>query len=56
MQACAAGYALTYLITLEMQLVSKMVVGLTTAKIKPPVLLVPGLSLSNTSYIRIYTV
>jgi hypothetical protein len=32
MHACAAGYALTYVTTLKLQLVSWKVVGLTAAK------------------------
>jgi hypothetical protein len=38
MQVCAAGYALTYLTTLKLQLVSWTVVGLTAAKFKPLIL------------------
>jgi hypothetical protein len=56
MQACAAGYALTYLTTPKLQLVSWSAVGLTAAKFKPLILTVHGLSLSNTTYIWIYIV
>jgi hypothetical protein len=56
MQACAAGYVLTYVITLKLQLVSWTVVGLTVAKFKPLLLPVPGFSLPNTAYIYIYMV
>jgi hypothetical protein len=35
MQASATGYALTYLITLKLQLISWTIAGLTTAKFKP---------------------
>jgi hypothetical protein len=41
MQACAAGYALTYASTLKLQLVRWTAVGLTAAKFKP------GFSVSN---------
>jgi hypothetical protein len=38
MQACAAGYALTYATTLKLHLVSGTVVGLTAAKFLPLIL------------------
>jgi hypothetical protein len=56
MQACAAGYALIYVITQKLQLVSWTGIGLTDAKFKPLVLPMPGFSLSNTTYISIYIV
>jgi hypothetical protein len=51
MQAWATGYALTYVTTLEMQIVRWTVVSLTAAKFKPP-----GFSLSNNTYVWIYMV
>jgi hypothetical protein len=56
MQACAAGYALAYIPTLKLLLVSRTVVGLTAAKFKPLILPMPGFSLSSTTYIFIYMV
>jgi hypothetical protein len=56
MQVSAAGYALTYVTTLKLQLVSWTVVGLTAAKFEPLVLPMPGFSLPNTTYIRIHMV
>jgi hypothetical protein len=53
MQACAAGYALTYVTTLKLQVVSQTVVGVTAAKFKPLILLMPGFSLSSTTHIWI---
>jgi hypothetical protein len=47
MQACAAGHALTYLITLKLQLVSSAVEGLAAAKFESPILLVYGFFFSN---------
>jgi hypothetical protein len=54
MNACEAGYVLTYVTTLKLQLVSRTVVGLTAAKFKPLILPMPGFSLSSTMYIWIY--
>jgi hypothetical protein len=51
MQACAAGYDLTYLTIPKLQLVSWSVVGLTAAKFKPLVLPTYDFPLSNTTYI-----
>jgi hypothetical protein len=45
MQACAAGYALTYLTTQKLQLVNWMVIGLTTAKFKSLILPTSGFCL-----------
>jgi hypothetical protein len=56
MQACAADYALTYVTTLKLQLVSLTVVGLTAPKFKPLTFPMSGFSLSNTTYIWIYMV
>jgi hypothetical protein len=56
MQACAAGYALTYVTALKLHLISRTVVGLTAAKIKPLIHPMPGFTLSNTTYIWIYMV
>jgi hypothetical protein len=58
MQACAAGYALTYVSTLKLQLVSWTVVGTTAANFKPLilVLLMHDFFLYNTTYIWIYMV
>jgi hypothetical protein len=53
MQAFAAGYASTYLTNLKLQFVSWTVIGLTTAKIKPLILPMHGLSLSSATYIWI---
>jgi hypothetical protein len=53
MQAYAAGYALTYVTTLKLQL-AEPVVGLTAAKFKPLIHPMPGYSLSNTMYNWIY--
>jgi hypothetical protein len=55
LQACA-DYAKTYLITLKLQLVSWMVIGLTTSKFKPLILLMHGFCLSNTTDIWIHIV
>jgi uncharacterized membrane protein YvlD (DUF360 family) len=41
MKACATGYALTYVTTLKLQLVSRTVIGLTAAKFKPLILPFP---------------
>jgi hypothetical protein len=38
MQACGAGYALTYVTSLKLQLVTWTIVGLTATKFKPLVL------------------
>jgi hypothetical protein len=35
METCTSGYALTYITTLKLQLVSRKVVSLTAAKFKP---------------------
>jgi hypothetical protein len=43
MQVCAAGYALTYVTNLKLQLASWTAVGLTAAKFKPLILPMPGL-------------
>jgi hypothetical protein len=56
MQACAAGYALTYVTTLKLQLVSSTVTGLPTPKFKPLIIPAYGFSLSDTMYISIYMV
>jgi hypothetical protein len=56
MKACAAGYALTYVTTLKLQWVSWTDVGLTATKFKPLIFRLPGLFLSNTTYIWIYMV
>jgi hypothetical protein len=52
-KACASGYALSYVTTLKLQLVSWTLVGLTAAKFKPLIHLMTGFSLSNTMYIWI---
>jgi hypothetical protein len=51
MQACAAGYALTYFTTSKRQLITRMVVGLTAAKFKPLTFPVRGFPLSDATYI-----
>jgi hypothetical protein len=51
MQACAAGYALTYLSTLNEQVVTWRVVGLTAPKFKPLMRPMHGFSLSSCIYI-----
>jgi hypothetical protein len=56
MQACAAGYALTYFMIVKLQVVSWTIVGLTAAKFKPLILPMHGFYLSNTMYIWIYMV
>jgi hypothetical protein len=56
MVACAAGYSLTYLTILNLQLVGSMVIGLTAPKFKPPILPMHDFSLSSTMYIWIYMV
>jgi hypothetical protein len=55
MQACAAGYALTYVSTLKLQLVSGTVLGLTAAKFKPLIFRRPVFSLSSTiALVRVF--
>jgi hypothetical protein len=52
MQACATGYVAT----LELQLASWMVTGLTATKFLPLILPMPEFSLSNNIHIWIYMV
>jgi hypothetical protein len=52
MQSSAAGYALTYVTSLKLQLVRQTVVGLTAAKFKPVIHPLPGFSLSNTTHLQ----
>jgi hypothetical protein len=56
MQACAAGYALTYVTTLQLLLVSWTVAGLTADKFRPLTLPTQSLALPDTTYIWIYMV
>jgi hypothetical protein len=51
MQESAAGHASTYFTTSKRLLVTRTVVGLTTAKFKPLVLPMHGFFLSSFSYI-----
>jgi hypothetical protein len=50
MQACAAGYALIYLTTPKLHLVTSLAVGLTAGKFKPLILPVHGFPLPNNTY------
>jgi hypothetical protein len=56
MQACAAGYVLTYVNILKLHSVSWTVVCLTATKFKPLILPMPGFSFSDTTYIWNYMV
>jgi hypothetical protein len=56
MKVCAAGYPLTYVTNLKLQLFSRTVIGLTAAKFKPLILPKHGFPMSNNKYIWIYVV